>query len=648
MSTAPSLRRKYYLPLRQRGSRYTEAYDVELPVTSRQVEPDIEAYIDRHSELVKADVEIGGQLFSTTVHRLDDSEDSAFVAVDEDGLPCERAVLDQSEGVVARAYFENFISRFAYSEAIAPQQTVYLPSGFIEPNVLPVAAREHVSDAKPWHELKNYSRVVVLGEAGAGKTTLMRHLATELASRALEAESVQSVPVYIQFRRLQAKTDLSSAIHAEVFQSAQETIDGDLNALCAIGGLTLCLDGLDEILEERRRRMVDAILGFSARYPAVRIVIATRTPSYEWFFPDFNHFELVPFNERQMAEWACHKLHHRGGRAWETLFTWLHSDRDLYEIARNPLMLALLVHRYDVQGLRLPSKAEIIAEFIDALVSVWDNVRGIVRNSDLWATPFRRLSRLCRLAFRNWMGASDPRYRWPMDRGIDEKLFKDTADDTGILARLDTMEGWTFRHRALGDFLAARYVVDQNDDLASLMETTSSCDRWQQVWSLACGISLDPDHLIRRLIAQPRTDALKDVSLAIGILGEDSGAEHETLGLARMTLASALIRAAAATTITPLSDYRDVDTQVLLEPTEAGPARRFLVEQWSDVLNRMYGLKLNQSATELRTLLVNSSHHGVRTLARGLETNATYQVEIEEGANGDLLRVRFLDDLPSD
>lgn len=47
-------------------------------------------------------------------------------------------------------------------------------------------------------------------------------------------------------------------------------------------------------------------------------------------------------------------------------------------------------------------------------------------------------------------------------------------------------------------------------------------------------------------------------------------------------------------------------------------------------------------------MLVNSDHQGVRTLARGLETNAFCQVEIEEGANGDLLRVRFLDDLPGD
>lgn len=170
--------------------------------------------------------------------------------------------------------------------------------------------------------------------------------------------------------------------------------------------------------------MVDAILGFGARYPAVRIVVATRTPSYEGFFPDFNHFELAPFNERQMAEWACHKLYHRDGRAREALFAWLHSDRDLYEIVRNPLMLALLVHRYDAQGLRLPGKAEIIAEFIDALVSVWDNVRGIVRSSDILATPFRRLSRLCRLAFRNWMGTSDPGHRWLIHKSIDESCLK--------------------------------------------------------------------------------------------------------------------------------------------------------------------------------------------------------------------------------
>lgn len=51
------------------------------------------------------------------------------------------------------------------------------------------------------------------------------------------------------------------------------------------------------------------------------------------------------------------------------------------------------------------------------------------------------------------------------------------------------------------------------------MEATSRRERWQQVWSLACGISLNADRLIRRLIAQPRADALKDVSLAIGILG---------------------------------------------------------------------------------------------------------------------------------
>jgi hypothetical protein len=654
MSSADVL--KYYLPVRLHGARYAEARDVELPLSSRPVGRGMEAYFARQANGVEAEVEVAGELFKTLVYKLHEPEDGAFVIVDEQGLPNDVSNSDISDGGIPRSYFEDLIERWAHSESIAPQQSVYLPSGFIEPRIVPVTSQEpSLTQTQPWHELKEHSRIVILGEAGAGKTSLIRYMATELARETLDSDAIRSVPVYIQARKFPERTDLHSVIQSELLRPSVDAHIGDIRALFGSGAITLCLDGLDEIVMDRRMQVVESIRSFTSQYPRVRIVVGTRTSSYRWFFPDFKHFELAPFTTHQVAEWTCQRLYHHGVRSWEPLLAWLHSDNDLMEMARNPLLLAVLVHRYDVQSLRLPGKSEILRECVDALLTVWDTVRGIVRRSNAWATPFRKLSRLCRLAFYDWSGKSMG--MWSAHRFTQQSRFhedgeddpfRSAAEDTDIVSKAKGGSGWTFRHRALADFLAARYIVDKTEDLSDLIRTSSHNDHWSQVWSLACGISVNADHLIRSLVAEPTANALNDVSLAIGILGEDASVESETIGMAREVLASALERAAMGIIITSASDDQYASTYVLLEPTESGPTRKAVLEEWSDVLARMYTLKLNQPTNELRSLLNESEHVGVRTLARGFETDAFCKILIEDREEGAQLRVAFHSELPMD
>ena len=154
------------------------------------------------------------------------------------------------------------------------------------------------------HEIvSSESRVVLLGAAGAGKSTALRSLATnrvsgrdgDLLTLVVDlpalAASGQSLPEYLAS---DAAQEMDLALSPDFFAN-----------VLATGQAVVCLDDLDSIpTQEGRVQMIGQIESWADQFPRSRYVVAARTNAYEPALDRdaFAHFVLAPWSETVVAD----------------------------------------------------------------------------------------------------------------------------------------------------------------------------------------------------------------------------------------------------------------------------------------------------------------------------------------------------------
>ncbi|HWB75343.1 MAG TPA: protein kinase [Nannocystaceae bacterium] len=174
--------------------------------------------------------------------------------------------------------------------------------------------------------------LVLLGPAGAGKTTLLLQLAATLIQRA-RADDDAALPVVLNLSSWGEHASLTEWLVDELQARygipparARPWIDGD--------DLLLLLDGLDEVCESRRRACVAAIEAWCDR--SLQTVLLTARPPLEDAGPWPRGALVVavqPLSARDLDRFVDARPELR-----ETL----RGDAELAELARSPLVLALL------------------------------------------------------------------------------------------------------------------------------------------------------------------------------------------------------------------------------------------------------------------------------------------------------------------
>ncbi len=261
--------------------------------------------------------------------------------------------------------------------------------------------------------LNRHQHLVLLGDPGSGKSTLVNFVALCLAGEGLQkaAANVQLLtaplpvededadadereqqpwqhgallPVRVVLRDfaargLPAPTVKATADHLWRFICAE--LPGDVlgdyapllrNELQKQGGLLL-LDGLDEVpdADQRRDQIKQAVEEFMALFPQCRILVTSRTYAYqqqEWRLRGFTETLLAPFTDSQIRHfvdrWYAHIATVRAldrkdaqGRA-ELLKRAIFAGDRLHELAERPLLLTLTASIHAWRGGTLPDRRE--------------------------------------------------------------------------------------------------------------------------------------------------------------------------------------------------------------------------------------------------------------------------------------------------
>ncbi|MQA08574.1 MAG: NACHT domain-containing protein [Pseudonocardiaceae bacterium] len=340
-------------------------------------------------------------------------------------------------------------------------------------------------------------RVLLLGGAGAGKTTFLRWLAYTAAASVGERRELpwrDAVPFFIPLRQFPdgVLPEPEDLVRVAAGVLAGEQPRGWVSALLRTGRAMLLVDGVDELLPARRDKVRRWLADLVRAYPDARYVVSTRPSAVEDDWPaaqpngaGFLRFELLPLSSNGLrsviGHWydAARDLEtEREQQEWLTnceqrLVRDLSTRPKVRTLVSSPLLCSLLCALYRRENMYLPqSRKELLDKALELLLGQWDDRRGVRVEDQLRMSNNEKIILLERFAahmVRNSelmvdRGDAEKRFGRAMSglrsQGTDAtKVVQHMLERTGLLRERDTDGKIAFVHRTFRDFLAAGEFV---------------------------------------------------------------------------------------------------------------------------------------------------------------------------------------------
>ncbi len=271
--------------------------------------------------------------------------------------------------------------------------------------------------------LNENDKLVLLGDAGSGKTAFVNFAVSCLAGEALGrkisnldtlTDSNPSgwnhgalLPVRIVLRDFIAfrlPVDGQNISDEHIWQYIEENlISADLDngflqslkrTLRLKGGLVF-FDGLDEVPEEYRQWVCEAIEKFIENHPKCKCLVTSRPYAYQnemWRLKTFKVALLAPFGKLEVRLFIDRWYKCVANRKnWNDIDSRVKRFRDhiighdrLMDLAGNPLLLTLMVSLHTWKEEKIPHKREeLYAKSLDYLLTGWEEQREVSGDNNL-------------------------------------------------------------------------------------------------------------------------------------------------------------------------------------------------------------------------------------------------------------------------
>lgn len=218
-----------------------------------------------------------------------------------------------------------------------PWNIVFGTSNDAEPNKL-LAPEANLTDV---FEIRQPGQsLLILGNAGGGKTSTLLELGEILLKDAMEDES-RAIPVVLILSSWHQKYKTLKNWISHEMRSRYELDSRAANVWLDAANFTLLLDGLDEVAKDQQLSCIRAINAFKAEYSALNIVVCCRKIDYDQIGEKVT-FETAILIEPLSDEQIELFLASNDNETLATFVRMIEAEPKLKELAQSPLMLQLM------------------------------------------------------------------------------------------------------------------------------------------------------------------------------------------------------------------------------------------------------------------------------------------------------------------
>nr|WP_293106912.1 NACHT domain-containing NTPase [Okeania sp. SIO2F4] len=371
--------------------------------------------------------------------------------------------------------------------------------------------------------VKRYSKLMVLGKPGAGKTTFLKYLAIQC----IDGDFLTNlVPIFItlrQFAEAEKQPDLLEYI-TQIF--SDDTVSAlEIDSIFKNGRALILLDGLDEVREADYNRVLKQIRDISTRYSHNKFVISCRIAAREYNFEKFTDVEVADFDDEQINNFANNWFKSKNPEISKKFISKLEENLPVKELATNPLLLTLLCLEFE-DYLDFPTnRSELYERGVGVLLSKWDAKRGIERDQVYKKLSLRRkedlLSQVAVKTFERGDYFFKQRelqenialyiYNLPDAKTDSEALL---IDSEAVLKSIEAQHGlfverargiYSFSHLTFHEYFTARGIYTTSNGLKNLVNHISET-RWREVFLLVAGMLQNADEFL--LLMKEKIDNL--------------------------------------------------------------------------------------------------------------------------------------------
>ncbi len=185
-------------------------------------------------------------------------------------------------------------------------------------------------------------KLLILGDAGTGKSTLLLALARELLYQASEDEDFP-IPVVLNLASWNAKLSMADWLVEELNEKYQVP-QSVAKRWVRDNALLLLLDGLDEVREEYRQNCMDEINAWCDEHPFGDVVVSSRPVDYQALSGQLhlNGCVVIQALSNQQVDDYLDTI----GTQTAGLQTILEYNPEMRELSKSPLMLGIMLTAY--------------------------------------------------------------------------------------------------------------------------------------------------------------------------------------------------------------------------------------------------------------------------------------------------------------
>lgn len=330
---------------------------------------------------------------------------------------------------------------------------------------------------------------VILGQPGAGKTTLMKYLCQSILFNQNFYNNELKIPIIIRLRELNSYSGESSVLINHLFEISGLTLEKvkEENKVKEEDYFTakkrilypfldklfplIIFDGFDELSTQKLKNKVsEEFKELVLTLKTGRVILTSRSSDYNYSIDNTSVLEISPLNDQQIKNFATNWLEdvQKSNDFLENLYKSPFVDASI-----RPLTLSHLCAIYERSG-RIPDKPKTIyRKIVSLLLEEWDEQREVRRLTEYGNFEIdRKFEFLSRLAFEitiNYKKTIFTEFQlkkiyynihgdFNLPKSEASKVTKELEGHTGLILQ-SGYQSFEFAHKSIHEYLCAEHLV---------------------------------------------------------------------------------------------------------------------------------------------------------------------------------------------